>query len=239
LPAIFITGTGTGVGKTFITGGLAVSMLRQNINVNVIKPIASGGKVRNGSLVSDDALILQQAIGDKLPISVINPICYHAPLAPAVAAELEKSPLDLDKAKNSIKSLEKESEILLIEGIGGLMVPLSYDYLVLDLIKELDTPIIIVSDSRLGTLNHTILSVSAAKSRNVEIIGIILNCSLAEKPSLAEKTNPVVLKRYLNLPIWGPVPHQLVTAFAPDLNNDAIKAIEDYIDVGYIINYVK
>ncbi|MEK6589104.1 MAG: dethiobiotin synthase, partial [Nitrospinota bacterium] len=200
---IFITGTDTGVGKTVVSAGLALSLKHKGLDVGVMKPIQSGGR--------EDMEFLIKASGVKDEIELINPCYFKKPLAPLTASEIEGIRIDITTIKNAFEELCKRHEIVIIEGIGGILVPLNEDYFVSDLILELNIPAIIVSSPGLGTINHTILTIRHAKEIGIEIAGIIFNKSKRVvrqvHHSLAEKTNPSIIERLSGIPILGTLPH--------------------------------
>jgi dethiobiotin synthetase len=116
------------------------------------------------------------------------------PLAPAVAAEIEKVKIDVRRIIERCRQLKDQSDVFIVEGVGGVMVPIRWDYLVLDLIKELKLPTVIVARAGLGTINHTVLTYNALKAGGVEVFGIALN-GYPASPGIAEETNPEAVKR--------------------------------------------
>ncbi|MBI4687461.1 MAG: dethiobiotin synthase [Nitrospirae bacterium] len=142
---IFITGTDTGVGKTFVTAGLLRALRETGISVCAMKPLETGCKTHKGRLMPQDALRLVKASGVKEPLDIINPYRFKLPLAPAVAAEMEGVRIDKGKIFSAYKHLLSRYDITLIEGAGGIMVPVYKKYLFLDLIKDLNLPLLIVS----------------------------------------------------------------------------------------------
>lgn len=179
-PGLFVTGTDTEVGKTLIACAIAAAMRRQlpGISLGVSKPFASGCRHDREGLVNEDAEALAHFADCKQPLNVINPIRYAAPLAPAVAAQEVDEPIDWQTLDRSLALLERESDALLIEGVGGLMVPLDPQrpkYTVLDFIKAIGFPVVIVTRANLGTLNHTAMTVRILKQAGCNIAGLVLN----------------------------------------------------------------
>lgn len=169
MPGIFITGTDTGCGKTHVTILLAKYFMEQGVDVGVMKPISTGPMKEN------DAVLLKKTLKLKEPLKLINPIHLKSPLAPYPAAKLENRKIDLNRILSAYKKLSSKHEMLLVEGIGGVLVPLTRDFYVIDLIKLLGLPAIIVARAGLGTINHTLLTVEALKKRGIKILGIIMN----------------------------------------------------------------
>lgn len=195
MPGIFITGTDTGVGKTYVTQYLAEEFRRQGSDVGIMKPISCGPAKEN------DALLLKKKLKLNDPIELINPIQLKYPLAPLSASRLEKKKINLKKIFAAFKKLEKKHDLILVEGVGGVAVPITANYCVIDLIKELNTPTIVVARAGLGTINHTLLTVSALKDQGIEIMGIILNGFRGKDQ--AEKSNDEVIEELSGVPVIG------------------------------------
>lgn len=198
---IFITGTDTGVGKTHITAALLTALRRRGISAAAFKPIACGKGGRH------DAEIYAVIMNHEQPLDVINPIYLRHPLAPSVAAKLERKRIDLRKILRTYQQLAKSYEVVLIEGAGGLLVPIRENYFVADLAKALKLPILIVARLGLGTINHTLLTVRQANAHSLKIAGLVLNDTVGSPHGLAEKTNIRVLPELCKVPLLGVVPH--------------------------------
>lgn len=205
-PGIFITGTDTEIGKTVIAGGLAAALKAAGVDVGVMKPIASGGIEHKGHLVSEDAIFLKHAAQVDDALDLINPICLRHPLAPSVAAEIEGVSINPKQIEMAFDQLCQKHEFIVVEGVGGIAVPICEEMLVVNIAQYFQLPLLIVARPNLGTINHTVLTVEFAKSHSLEICGIVLNTSQEESKGLAEETNPKELTRLTHLPILGSVP---------------------------------
>ena len=203
---IFITGTDTEIGKTVVAGGLAAALKAAGIDGGVMKPIASGGIEHKGGLVSEDAIFLKHAAQVDDALDLINPICLRHPLAPSVAADIEGVSINLQQLDEAFAQLCHRHEFMVVEGVGGIAVPICEEMLVADMAQRFQLPLLIVARPNLGTINHTVLTVKFARSYNLEICGIVLNASQDESKGLAEETNPTELTRLTHLPILGTVP---------------------------------
>ena len=203
---IFITGTDTEIGKTVVAGGLAAALKAAGINVGVMKPIASGGIEHKGHIVSEDAIFLKHAAQVDDALDLINPICLRHPLAPSVAAEIEGVSMNPQQIDEAFAQLCQSHEFMVVEGVGGIAVPICEDFLVVNMAQRFQLPLLIVARPNLGTINHTVLTVEFARSFNLEICGIVLNASQEESKGLAEETNPRELERLTHQPILGTVP---------------------------------
>ncbi len=208
----FITGTDTGVGKTVVTGAIARWLVQHGKRIGVFKPIATGCVRRREGLVSEDAEFLAFCSDSEFTLEQINPVRYREPLAPSVAAERSGRNLDWDEIHLSYRNLIEKSDLVLVEGIGGVMVPISRDYLVLDMMEDLKLPVIIVARPGLGTINHTLLTINACRSRGLEVVGIIINGYQPYKATLAEETNPRVIAEVARSNILTVIPYDKKTS---------------------------
>lgn len=212
LRGYFITGTDTGIGKTYVASYLARLFKKAGFDVGVMKPIATGD-----AKFSSDAKLLKESIETDDSLELINPIYLRLPLAPLVAAKLLKVNLDLEKIWNAFELLSKQHEILIVEGIGGLLVPITNHkdkiFYVGDLAKRLGLNLIIVSRPSLGTINHTLLTVECARRYKLKIEGIIINYAFKIKENLATRTNPAIIERLSGIRVLGIVPYQLNLTF--------------------------
>lgn len=193
--AIFITATDTGVGKTIISCALGLALKKKGIDVGVMKPFQCSG---------DDADFLIKALEIKDDKALVNPYYAKEPLAPYVAFKRAKIRIDLEKVFSAYKELKKRHEFLIVEGAGGLLVPIKENYLVADLIRDLDIPALIVARSGLGTLNHSLITQRYALDYGIKVQSIILNGFRGQ--TLAEKTNPQALRDLLDVPLLAIVP---------------------------------
>ncbi len=202
----FITGTDTGVGKTLVAGGLAALYRDRGLDVGVMKPVATGCKRVNNTLISDDAIFLKNVAEVDDEYELINPVSFEQPLAPTVAARLSNSKIDLEKIRKNYDSLCAFHEYIIVEGIGGLLVPLDAYYFVVDMATEMELPLIVVSRPTLGTINHTLLTVSYARQHGLDVKGIIINETAEHTDDNVKRTNAEEIKRLTELPILGVIP---------------------------------
>lgn len=195
---IFITGTDTGVGKTVVTAVLGSLLQREGYDVGVMKPVQCGGK---------DAEFLKKTLRIKDPMAEINPFFAPEPLSPHLAFPRAKIAIDINKIVDTYRLLQKKHDIVLVEGAGGLMVPLTDDYLVMDLIRALDLDTVIVSRLGLGTINHTLLTIEQAKAKGITVKGVVFGHSHDKKKSLPEQTNPGEIEKISGVQVLGTVPY--------------------------------
>ena len=211
IPGLFVTGTDTGVGKTVVAGAIAHALRARGRRVAVLKPVATGCVRRREGLVSEDAEFLAHCADSPHPLDLICPQRYAEPLAPAVAAERAKQPLDWAAVQRSIDLMSRDSDVMVVEGVGGLMVPLDEDgHTVLDLATWLRLPALVVARPGLGTINHTLLTVAALRGAGVKVAGVMINRYPAEGAGVAEETNPRAIERWGKVPIIAIVPDEPV-----------------------------
>lgn len=204
---IFITGTDTGVGKTFVASGLIKAIKGMGVNVCPMKPVETGCKIKNGKVVPADAVKLLKASGIKESVDSVNPYRFRQPLAPAMAAEDEGVVIKRSKIISAYKRLSKVYDFIVVEGAGGIMAPVYKRYLYLDMIKDIALPLIIVSRPGLGTINHTLLTIEAARSRGINLLGVIINHASGAGKDLSEKSNPEIIEKLGRVPILGIIPN--------------------------------
>jgi dethiobiotin synthetase len=203
---VFITGTDTDVGKTWVAAGLTAALKEKKIKAIYFKPIQSGCPMQDGRLIPTDARLACRIAGVTEPLEVLTPVALRLPLAPGVAAMQAGVEVDLKDIAAAICKLASRFEILVVEGAGGLYVPLiGTHFLVLDLIRWLALHLVVVAKSGLGTINHTVLTVKAALAANIQVARVILN-RWPKNPGLAEETNPGVIEALTGVPILGRLP---------------------------------
>lgn len=202
---IFVTGTDTGVGKTVVAAALALVLRERGMKVGVMKPVATGCFGEGKRLISGDAVYLLEAAENEYPL-LTNPLRFRNPLAPNIASIIEKKEVPIEKILKAYRELQRHYDFIIVEGIGGLLVPITREYFVANLIREFDLPILIVARGGLGAINHTLLTVDAATIRGFEIRGIIFNRMPRVNFSIAEITNPKVIHDLTGIPILGTLP---------------------------------
>jgi dethiobiotin synthetase len=205
LKGIFITGTDTGVGKTYVASGIAAELSRRGVNVGVMKPAETGCSKREGKLVPRDALRLMRSGQVRDPLSLVNPYRFQKPLAPLVAAGLVGKSIEPEKILVAFRTLSRRRRFMIVEGAGGILVPLRKDYSYLDLARALGLPVLIVARPGLGTINHTLLTIAALKAGGVPVAGIVMNSARKQGTGMAEATNPRVIEKISGIRIWGAV----------------------------------
>ncbi len=205
---IFITGTDTGVGKTYVAAGIASSLVRSGISVGVMTPAETGCCRRKGRLMPDDALRLKKAAETADSLALVNPYRFKHPLAPSLAAELEGKTINPRVIMTAYNELSCRHDFMIVEGAGGIMVPLRKDYTYLDLASALRLPVVIVARPGLGTINHTLLTISALQHRKLSVMAVIVNCAHNTRMGVAERTSPSVIEALSGIPVWDVIKYR-------------------------------
>jgi len=215
LKSIFITGTDTDVGKTYITAGLGVVLQKMGIDVGVMKPFAAGSAQKKG-YKSEDIEILSRAAHVCDPENLVNPQFFPIPASPYTAWKKLKTKPKISTILSSFKKLSKLHEMLLVEGMGGIMTPILKDYYITNLIKEMKIPTVIVTRSKIGTVNHTIMTVKMCEKYRIPIKGIIIN-NFDKGYPIKNLTSD--LENLTNVPVLGSIP------FIKDMSNASLSRI--------------
>jgi dethiobiotin synthetase len=203
---IFITGTDTGVGKTFVACGLAALLRESGYSVGVMKPAETGCAEKDGQLFPEDAVRLKEASGCAEPLEKICPYRLKDPLAPSVAAERSGVTIDIGLVQKLYAEISSKHDITIVEGAGGLLVPLLPHYTYADLAMLLKLPVVVVAANRLGAINHLLLTLELATCRGLSVPGYVLN-HLESRPLLAAETNAEALRFLTAVPCVGEIPH--------------------------------
>jgi dethiobiotin synthetase len=234
MKVIFVTGTDTGIGKTVISSAIsAFFSLRKQMNVGVMKPFECGLSKTDKDLLPWDAICLREASGSNDDLNIISPYTLEAPVAPEVAAMLEHVNIDINMVDKIYQNLKKSHDLLVIEGAGGVLVPIQENFFFIDLIQKWNAPTLVVSRLGLGTINHTLLTIHLLKERGIKVLGVVLNNTegLGDLPA---QTNPDILRKYLDVPVLGIFPHvkdllkgsvdreRMADILAKNINTDAL-----------------
>ena len=196
---IFILGTDTDVGKTVVTAGLVYVLRSQGYNACSFKSIQSGGIEKNGSLISADTHFVKKAADLQEEDSLLNPYCLKTPVSPHLAARLEGIEIKKERIFSAYNTLSRKYDYIIAEGSGGLMVPmLDKDYMLYHMIQELQLPVVVVAKTGVGTINHTCLTVQAARHFGIEAKGIIIN---GYSGTIAERDNVDIIQSLTGVPV--------------------------------------
>ena len=198
MKSLFVTGTDTDVGKTCVSASIVKNLRDMDIDVGVMKPFASGHK-KNSSSLPQDVEILMKYSGSQDPIDLVNPYFFEIPTSPYDAAKILVQKINLQKVIDAYNKLLSSHDLVIVEGIGGLMTPITQNYFVSNLISELDVDTIIVMGSKLGTVNHTLLTYEHCKQMHLKLKGFVINQTVPSgyelsnlKQQIMELTNQIV-----------------------------------------------
>ncbi|NLE38077.1 MAG: dethiobiotin synthase [Pirellulaceae bacterium] len=216
-PGLFITGTNTEVGKTYVAALIARDLRERGVRVGVYKPAASGARRVAGRLVSDDALALWEAAGRPSTLEQVCPQVFETPLAPHLAARAEGKSLDAELLRAGIESWLAASDFVLVEGAGGLLSPMGDDLYVADLALAFGFPLVVVSPNVLGTINQTLQTLVAASHfrRPLHVAGIVLNHPMPHVEDASIATNRQQLVRHCRVPLLAELAHDATQFDAP------------------------
>jgi len=204
MKSLFITGTDTDVGKTYVTAGLAVTLRKMGVDVGIMKPFAAGTPQKKGSK-SEDVEILSKAAQVSDPENLMNPQFFKMAASPYTASKSLKVKVNVNSALSSFKKLSKLHSMLLVEGMGGIMTPILKNYFVTNLIKDMKIPTVIVTRTKIGTVNHTIMTCKMCEKYKIPIKGIIINNF--ESSGYKVKTLKRDLESLTCVPILGTIPY--------------------------------
>ncbi len=224
--AIFVTATDTNIGKTVIASSIVHAVKSRGIGCGVMKPVQCAG---------NDAFVLKTVSQTGYPLEVINPFYFNRPLSPHLAAMLEGRRVSVRKIVQCFELLLQGHEFLVVEGAGGLLVPISEKYLIADLIRELKLEIVIVARAGLGTINHTLLTVEAARNRGIGIIGVVFNQACKSAVTICEKNNPVIIHKLCGARNLGFVPFRHFRQENADMKE--LRQIAGEIDIDSILGF--
>jgi dethiobiotin synthetase len=204
---VFITGTDTGVGKTMIAAGLAWALKQMQIDVGVMKPFATANREFSKKYKSRDTFVLARAAQASEPDKDLNPFFYRNAASPLMASEItgKKAP-NLDKALEAFRKIASRHNFVIVEGIGGIMVPIAEKRFIGHFAKMTGLPVIIVSSPILGTINHTLLTVIACRGMGLDITGVIIN-KMPVRPSIVEKRTPRMIEKITGVSVLAVVGH--------------------------------
>ena len=202
----FISGTDTSVGKTVVTACLLALYRKRRVDLGFMKPVETGIDPECSSEANSDAKFLLAVSGNQDALEEVCPIRLQPPAAPLQAARMTRQTIAIDSILENFRKLQARHDQILVEGVGGLMVPLKPDYFITDLIRDMDLPLIIVSRLTLGTLNHTLLTLKTAQSTGIEIAGVILNRSDNNPLNDVEKGQANLIHELSGVPVIGECP---------------------------------
>ncbi|ADK83980.1 dethiobiotin synthase [Desulfarculus baarsii DSM 2075] len=204
---LFIAGSDTGVGKTMVSAGLTAALRQRGLDAGYLKPVGTEAQCVDGRPVNPDAVFVGRMAELPEPAWRLNPFCLSAPLSPLAAARREGVTLDFGQIVAACRQALDEREFCVIEGAGGVMVPLCEGKLMLDLMAELALPVLVVGRPGLGTINHTLLTMLAARSRGLAVVGFVFSGG-GEGVELdpSRHANPALTEEFGGAPYLGALP---------------------------------
>lgn len=205
---IFITSTDTGVGKTLVTAALVAHLRQRGIDIGVMKPIETG--VSRSNKAQSDGVRLRRTAGRHDPMAEVSPYVFRLPVAPLSAAQAERKTIRLATILRTFRALRQKHDLVAVEGVGGVHVPITETLDVLDLMQHMRLPIIVVGQSGLGGVNHALLTLHALRQRQIPIVALVLNqlrpvCTKIARTQ--EQSTVTLLRRLAKVPVIGPLPY--------------------------------
>lgn len=232
---LFITGTDTGVGKTFVAAGLARCLRDRGIQPGVLKPVETGCLMRRGNRIPRDGSFLKHMAGAPEPVEEIVPYRLAAPLAPQLAAEREGVRVQVRRIHQSFQRISARHVCTIVEGAGGILVPVTRKCSMADLIQQFELPVLVVSRISLGTLNHTLLTLHYLAQRGIQVAGIVLNDPKGN-PDLSARSNPSMLERWSSVPVLGNIPHTTGIRMTREFGDIIARRVAEHVEVEAIID---
>ncbi|HSB44046.1 MAG TPA: dethiobiotin synthase [Nitrospira sp.] len=205
---VFITGTDTGVGKTLVTAVLAMALKKGGLDVGIMKPIETG--VSHTRLAQSDAARLQAIVESDDTLGAICPYQFGLPVAPLAAAQAERRAINPDIIRQVYQLLSRRYACMVVEGIGGVHVPVTPKANVMDVIARLKLPVVIVGRAGLGGINHALLTIEALRRKKIPIVALVLNRTQPTRSVLArtqERTTVEILRKQSGVRVLGPLPY--------------------------------
>lgn len=231
---LFITGTDTGVGKTVVTAAILAYFQHQGEKAGVMKPIETGVDSECSSPANSDALFLMECGGIEDSLSEVCPIRLKPAAAPFQAALIENRTLQPESILSAYRTLSEKYDWMLVEGIGGVRVPITRDYGVVDLMRDLGLPVVVVARYPLGTLNHTLMTLDTLKQNGIPVRGVVFNRTGPETPDAIEQDQPQLIEELSGTQVLGEFPYidNLNTqSFSPE----KLKALEASVNFSGLI----
>jgi dethiobiotin synthetase len=229
---LFITATDTGVGKTVMSGTIAKILRRAGKNVGVFKPVATGCRSTREGLVSEDTEFLSCCAESEFSLDDITPITYSTPAAPLACETAEHRLVDLEKIITAYNYICSKTDCVIVEGIGGIRVPITAGLDVLGMAKAFGLPVVIVARPNLGTINHTLLTINAVRNENLPLAGVIINGYDKSKADFAWQSVPAIIAEVGKTPILAVVPFDDRTNIENGIIGDAV--LDSVSDIDWV-----
>lgn len=210
MSSYFVTGTDTDAGKTVASAAILSILLNRGVDSVPVKPAQTGCDIKDGELDAPDLDFTIKITGVKIESDdkdLLSPYRYQPACSPHLAAEMLGEEIELDKIINSVEKLKKKHDSVIVEGAGGIMVPINNNEMMIDLMSKLNLPVILTARPGLGTINHTLLSLSVLRSRNINIAGVIICATEPLKGDFIEEDNIKSIEKYGNIKVLGTIPY--------------------------------
>ncbi len=219
---IFVTATDTEVGKTFVSAVLLKLLLDHGVKATYFKPVATGCEKRGHELIPEDLERVKELTGLQFSVDLHCPYRYIYPVAPLAAAQLEDRPINVEKIYKSLDTLLKSYPVVVVEGVGGVLVPITEKTLLLDIMEDLRLPSLVVCRPSLGTVNHSLLTIKAIQDRDIQVLGFVTS-GHRDDSDQAVTTSPALIEKFSGVPFLGHVPFygQQNGDFSSFVNNKA------------------
>ncbi len=232
----FITGIDTNIGKTFVSLLLLLAFQQKGLNAGYMKPVETGVKINKaGSKNYLDGRRLKDEGGLLANLEIITPYTFQSPLSPYAASKLEDKTICIKEILFKFYELNRMYDYMIVEGAGGMLVPLKKNHFVIDIARYIDAGVILVTKAGLGMINHTLLNIEYAKSHEIKISGIIINNALNENDE-SVLSNKKTLLEYTDVPILGDIPYLRTEKDLNLKNRDLLKELASkYIDIENIL----
>ncbi|MCX5723000.1 MAG: dethiobiotin synthase [Nitrospirae bacterium] len=205
---VFITATDTGVGKTLVASALVAHLRQRGLDIGVMKPVETG--VTRSTKAQSDGVRLRQAAGSDDPMAEVCPYVFRLPVAPLSAATAERKTIRIATILRAFRALNQKHDLVLVEGVGGLHVPITGTVDGLDLMQRMGLPVIVVGQAGLGGVNHALLTLAALRQRKIPVVALVLNRLKPVSTTLAraqEESTVTLLRRLAKVPVVGPLPY--------------------------------
>lgn len=206
MSVLLVTGSDTGVGKTLVTAAIAAALSARGLRVGVAKPVETGCARIDGALHAEDAATLAGAAASSEPLDVVCPHRFPDPLAPLLAAARAGATIDVAALVRDLAARAAAHDVLLVEGAGGVLVPITSTTTYAELARALDAPVLLVVGSRLGAINHALLSLEVLAARGLRVVGYVVNRLVADG-DLVVDSNTALLRGLTTAPFLGELPH--------------------------------
>ncbi len=205
-PGLFVTGIADNVGKTLIAGAITKILTDAGLKVGVFKPVATGCRRSWDGHIDKDTEFLAFFAKTNLPLTTISPVGFLGSGAPLAAAAFEKTVVDFQKIADAYKKICSETDMVIIEGISGIKVPLTAEFDLLDLAEEFKMPVVLVTPHKQQTINHTLMTIDCIRSRNMQIAGVVVNGYKATESTMLEETTELIISKCGDVKVLATVP---------------------------------